>query len=151
MELTEFLTSIGICVVLPVLIVWLVLRYKKHNLDRRTEVLIKAMEAGIPIDENLLKSPTSPKKAKGTKKELIERLTGACVTTFMGICFLALSIWGNLLPGVDPDDFSYLAVPGGILLAIGIALFIAFFIGKKMLAKDIEAEEKALTESAEQQ
>ena len=64
MELTEFLTSIGVCVVLPVLIVWLVLRYKKHNLDRRTEVLIKAMEAGIPIDENLLKSPTTPKKAK---------------------------------------------------------------------------------------
>ena len=33
-----------------------------------------------------------------------------------------------------------------ILLAIGIALFAVYFVGKRMLAKEIEAEEKALTE-----
>jgi uncharacterized protein YneF (UPF0154 family) len=32
----------------------------------------------------------------------------------------------------------------GISLAIGIALFIGFFVGRKMLTKEIEAEEKAL-------
>lgn len=144
MLVTDLLTSLGICVLLPVLIVWLVLRFKKHNVDRRTEVLLKAMETGIPIDESLL---AQPKKGKSIKRDLIERLTGACVTTFMGLAFLSLSIWGKLIPGADIDEFSYLSVPGGILLAIGLALFIAFFVGKTMLAKDIEAEEKALAEN----
>ena len=39
-----------------------------------------------------------------------------------------------------------LAPVGGILLAIGMALFIVYFVGKRMLAKEIEAEEKQLTE-----
>ena len=139
MEITELLTALGVCVVLPVLIVWLVLRARKHQIDRKTEIVMKAIEAGIPVDENLFKSP---KKDKSTKKELLDRLTGASVTTFMGIAFLLMAFTGK---GVD--RFTY---PGFILLAIGIALFIAYFVGKKMLAKDIEAEEKALTENPEQ-
>ena len=147
MLVTDLLTSLGICVLLPVLIVWLVLRARKHEIDRKTEILLKAMEAGIPIDENMLKSS---KKPKSIKRDLIERMTGACVTTFMGISFLTLSIWGKAIPGAHSYDFTYLSVPGGILLAIGLALFIAFFVGRKMLAKDIEAEEKALAENPEQ-
>ena len=147
MLVTDLLITLGVCVVLPVLIVWLILRFRKYDIDRKTEVVLKAMEAGIPIDENLLKSS---KKPKSIKKDLVERLTGACVTFFMGIAFLSLSIWGKLIPGVKDYYFSHLSVPGGILLAIGIALFIAFFLGKKMLAKDIEAEEKALAENREQ-
>jgi hypothetical protein len=33
---------------------------------------------------------------------------------------------------------------GGLFLSIGISLFVVFFVGRKMLAKEIEAEEKAL-------
>ena len=33
---------------------------------------------------------------------------------------------------------------GGILLGIGISLIIVFFVGKKMLAKEMEAEAKSL-------
>ena len=147
MELTEFLTALGVCVVLPVLIVWMVLRARKHQIDRKTEIVMKAIDAGIPVDESFFKSP---KKVKGTKKELLERLTGACVTTFLGIAFLTLSICGKNLPGADVSDYVDLVLPGGILLAIGIALFIAYFIGRKMLAPDVEAEEKALTEKSEE-
>ena len=35
-------------------------------------------------------------------------------------------------------------IVGGILLAIGLALFIVFFAGRKMLAKEMEAEAKSL-------
>jgi hypothetical protein len=35
---------------------------------------------------------------------------------------------------------------GGILLAVGVALFIVYFSGKKMLAKEIAAEEKQIVE-----
>ena len=33
------------------------------------------------------------------------------------------------------------------MLAVGIGLFISYFAGKKMLAKEIEAEEKGLLEN----
>ena len=38
---------------------------------------------------------------------------------------------------------------GLVLLAIGIAFLVNYFLGKKMLAKEIEAEEKILTAQAE--
>ena len=139
MQITELLTALGVCVILPVLIVWLVLRSRKHEVDRKTEVVLKAMETGIPIDENLLKT----KKPKSIKRDLLDRLTGACVTTFMGAAFLVLSL---LQDNRAFSGFDGMCFPGIILLAIGIALFIAYFCGKKMLAKEIEAEEKALLE-----
>jgi hypothetical protein len=146
MEISELLTALGVCVVLPVLIVWLVLRSRKHQIDRKTEIVMKAIEAGVPVDENFFKSP---KKEKNLKKELLDRFTGASVTSFLGAAFLVLSLTG--IGGRNSADIPDLAVPGCILLGIGIALFIAYFVGKKMLAKDIEAEEKALTEKSEEQ
>ena len=35
---------------------------------------------------------------------------------------------------------------GGIMMAVGIGLFISYFVSKNVLAKEIEAEEKALEE-----
>ena len=137
------LVPLGVCVVLPVLIVWLVLRSRKHEVDRKTEVILKAMEEGIPIDENLLKT----KKPKSIKRELLDKLTGACVTTLMGAAFLVLSL---LKDNKAFADFDGTIFPGVILLAIGISLFISYFIGKKMLAKEIEAEEKELNEKPQE-
>ena len=37
-----------------------------------------------------------------------------------------------------------LVILGGILLAIGIALFIVYFTGKKLMAKEIVSEEKQI-------
>ena len=139
----EILVPLGICVVLPVLIVWLVLRARKNETDRKAEIMLKAIEAGAPIDPNLL--TVKPKKrAKTIKQDLLERLTGASVTSAMGVAFLLLTFWGaNAFPD---EDLEGLMFPGAILLAIGIALFIVYFVGKKSLAKEIEAEEKALLE-----
>ena len=41
----QFLIPIGICVVLPVMIVWLVMRSRQHDMDKKTEVMLKAIEA----------------------------------------------------------------------------------------------------------
>jgi uncharacterized protein YneF (UPF0154 family) len=37
---------------------------------------------------------------------------------------------------------------GSIILAVGVAFFINYFIAKKMLAKEIEAEERQLSQQA---
>ena len=122
------------------MVVWLALRARQHSVDRKAEIMLKAIESGATIDPNLLKPQT---EQKSLKEKLLGRLTGACVTSLLGVAFLI----GGLLLGWNivflPIQTSLL---GGILLAIGIALFVTYFAGRNMLAKEIEAEEKALDE-----
>ncbi|MCR5547411.1 MAG: hypothetical protein K6F25_01505, partial [Bacteroidales bacterium] len=76
------------------------------------------------------------------KEKLLGRLTGACVTSMLGIVFLVGGIgfgW-KLNLGALPS----LPLLGGILLAVGIALFVVFFVSRKMLAREIEAEENGM-------
>ena len=135
----DVIVPIFVCVILPVVIVWLVMRTKQNETNKKTEVLLKAIECGATIDDmDYFKSP----KQKSTKEKLLEKLNGACVTSLMGVAFLVLGI----LKDNDLIDLPmpFVTMAGAVLLTVGIALFITYFIGKKTLAKEIEAEEKAL-------
>ena len=131
-----YLVPICICVVLPVLIVWLVGRVKQNETNRRTEIMLKALDNSEKIDEDFIKSLRGE---NSLKKKLLNRLTGACVTSLIGFAFLLYFI-------LIGDADSQVVLAGVILLAVGIALFIVYFVGKKMMAKEIEAEEKQLAE-----
>ena len=135
----DVIVPIFVCVILPVVIVWLVMRTKQNETNKKTEVLLKAIECGATIDDmDYFKSP----KQKSTKEKLLEKLNGACVTSLMGVAFLVLGI----LKDNDLIDLPmpFVTLAGAVLLTVGIGLFITYFIGKKTLAKEIEAEEKAL-------
>jgi len=145
--LIDVIVPIAICVVLPVMIVWIVSRTKQKEADRRAEIMLKAIEAGLPLDMDLLKAPKSNCcNSSSIKKELIDKLTGACITSLMGTAFLIMGIFQDSNPdSVIAEFFNPWWIPAGcILLAVGIGLFITYFTGKKMLAKEIEAEEKNL-------
>ena len=135
----DVLVPSGVCVVLPVMIVWLVARAKQNETNRKAEVMLKAIESGATVDPNLLGKEQT--KVKTIKQELLEKLTGACVTTFMGIAFLSLSYLDKSL-----YFLRFSPIAGAVLLAVGLGLFISFFVGRKMLSKEIEAEENALKE-----
>ena len=122
------------------MVVWLALRARQHSVDRKAEIMLKAIESGATIDPNLLKPQT---EQKSLKEKLLGRLTGACVTSLLGVAFLIGGLALNWNVSFVPIQTSLL---GGILLAIGIALFVTYFVGRNMLAKEIEAEEKALDE-----
>ncbi len=143
----EFLVPIGVCVVLPVLIVWLVMRTRQNEANRKAEIMLKAIEAGVPVDMTQFNS--AKKGPRTIKQELLEKFTGACITTLMGIAFLAFAIWAYYCQGAFDTIMDFygnmpFGLAGGILLAVGIGLFISYFAGKKMLAKEMEAEEKNL-------
>ena len=142
----DILVPIFICVFLPVLIVWLVMRTKQNETNKRAEVVLKAIEAGVPVDMAQLESGKK-KSVQSVKQELLEKLNGACITSLMGTAFVILGILrsANLGIGIELWGFGTFLLPTGcILLAVGIGLFITYFVGKKMLAKEIEAEEKKL-------
>ena len=54
----------------------------------------------------------------------------------------------GLVGGYNPDDIMTASCFGFVMLAIGIAFLISYYMGKKMLAKEIEAEEQLLTAQA---
>ena len=139
----EILIPIGVCVVLPVMIVWLVNRTRQNDTNRKTEIILKAIEAGAPIDANFFKAQND---TKTVKERLLKRLSGGCIFDLIGIACEIIGIINMIKwDGATSNDSSVVPmVIGGICLAIGISLLIVFFVGRKMLAKEIEAEEKAL-------
>ena len=143
-ELVGTLVPLGICVVLPVLIVWFVTRTRQNETNKKTEIMLKAIESGATIDANFFKD--AHKKQKSTKERLLNRLIWGCATSILGVGLAVLGIvqWVNWNGTTSNDSFVVPLIFAGILLAIGIALFIGFFVGRKMLTKEMEAEEKSL-------
>ena len=143
-ELVGILVSLGICVALPVLIVWLVTRTRQNETNKKTEIMLKAIESGATIDADFFKD--AQKNQKSTKERLLNRLIWGCAASILGVGLAVLGIvqWVNWNGTSSNESFVVPLVFAGIFLAIGIALFIGFFVGRKMLAKEMEAEEKAL-------
>lgn len=149
--LVNFGVPFFICVVLPIVIVWLVARTRQHETDRKAEIMLKAIEAGVPVDMTQFE-PAKKKAPKSIKQELLDKLNGACVTSLMGAGFLILGILRVVITDFGRNMFinKFWLPAGAVLLAVGIGLFISYFVGKKMLAKEIEAEENALNQPKEQ-
>lgn len=141
----QALIPISICVVLPTLIVWLIGRVKQNETNRKAEIMLKALDNGAKIDSDFFKSQSG---SKTIKERLLGRLTGACVTGLLGVALLGVAIYmaSRLDWSTDDDVIMMTVLLGGILFAIGIALFIVYFTGKKLLAKEIAAEEKQIVE-----
>lgn len=147
-NLIDNLIPIGVCVVLPIFIVWLNLRAKMNETNRKAEVMLKAIEAGKEVDADYFKPEG---KAKTVKGQLLGKLTGACITFLIGALVMTIVLCMSAQEKIDSEATLGFAVFGGIMIAIGVALFISFFVGKKMLAKEMEAEEMRLSENQQLQ
>lgn len=139
------LVPLGICVVMPVLIIWLNSRVRLNETNKRTEILLKALESGKEIDPELFKSAKQPLTLK---EKLLRRLTWACIISLSGVTMLVMGIiTSNASSWQLSESPAPLAVyAGGLLLAIGLSLLAVYFVGKKMLAKEIAAQEKEMTQ-----
>ena len=139
----EILVPIAICVVLPVMIVWLINRTRQNETNRKTEIMLKAIEAGATIDADFFKAQQEQKAPKTLKEKLLNRLTAGCVCTFIGIAAVVVCFVLEAKLGWNHVG-DYMLTFGAISIAIGISFLLVFFVGKKMLTKEMEAEDKAL-------
>ena len=143
----DILIPIGICVVLPVMIVWLINRTRQNETNRKTEIMLKAIESGATINADFFRVQQEQKGPRTIKERLLRRLTGGCVFTLMGVAFAVIGLVNRSMMTdihMSNDAFTIPCILGGIFFSIGVALLIVFFVGKKMLAKEMEAEAKAL-------
>ena len=135
--------------VLPIVIIWLIIRQKKNEADQRTQLAMAALEKNPNMDiEELLKKTDPKPKPRLLKEKLLKKVTWGTLTALLGLVLLGSGAWTGYVGGEDSDDLVFLAFWGCILLAVSISFFISYFVGKKMLAKEIEAEERKLTTQA---
>ena len=143
----DILVPIALGCVLPVLIIWFVVRQQMNETNKRSQIVLAAIEKNPDMDIEELIRKISPKK-KLLKEKLLTKLLWGCLTTLLGIGLIGFGIYlgANHLGGTD-DPMTAVCF-GLAALGVGIAFLVNYGVGKKMLAKEIEAEEKSVTEQA---
>lgn len=137
-DIVALFIPIGMTVVLPIMIVWLNIRGKSHQIDKKTEIIVKAIENGQEIDPELFSEPKNARFG-ATKKMLVNRLQLGVIFSLIGIVFILCSLF-DIIAVVTNLQILF----GGILLALGFGFLVAFFVGKRMLAVEIAEEEKRI-------
>ena len=132
--LIEILIPIGVAVVLPVAIVAIVFKSALASDRNRKEIILAALEKTPNLDvEDLVKR--MKKSNKLIKEKLLARLERGCLCCLMGVAFVLLYFFLSV-------QNEFLIITGAALIAIGIAFLISYFVGRRMLAKEMEAEQQ---------
>ena len=146
-DFIDLLPALACGCVLPIVIVWLAIRSEMNKTNQRTQIVLAAIEKNPNMDIEELMEKMSPKK-KLLKEKLLSKLLTGNITTFLGIGFLIYAIHVDLVGGMNSNDLRMLYLAGAILLGVGIAFLVSYSKGKKLLAKEIEAEENKLIAEA---
>ena len=143
-HLVPILVPIACGCVLPIMIVWLTIRESMNKTNQRTQIVLAAIEKNPDMDIEELMKKISPKR-KLLKEKLLSKLLWGSIVALLGISILVYGLLVDYRGGMNPNDLIRIYFAGGILLAVGIAFLVNYCLSKKMLAKEIEAEEKRVT------
>ena len=146
-HLVEILVPIACGCVLPIVIVWLAIRKEMNDTNTRTQIVLAAIEKNPDLNIEDLMKKISPKKSL-LKEKLLKKLLWGCITALLGVGFIGYCTYHGLVGGGSTSDLTRFSLAGVVLLGIGIALLINYNVGKKVLAKEMEAEKAEMLEQA---
>lgn len=113
----------------------------RHKVEQQSKLISQMIEKGeaanIDFKAMVEALNVSDSKKKTTKKAILKHLEYGSLCSLVGLFLL---IFGGYTSNNHP------IIAGGLLLTVGVAFLIMFFISKNYLKKEIEAEEKKLTE-----
>lgn len=144
-HIATIIGQISICCILPIMVVWLIVRHRMNETNQRTKIVLAAIEKNPEMDIEELLKKISP-KPKLLKEKLITKLLWGCLAILLGIGLIGHGAWLGYVGGSDPDDINAAVCFGLIALGVGIAFLVNYFVGKRMLDKEIEAEERRMAE-----
>ena len=147
-HLDQILIVLGCGCVLPIMVVWFMIRESINKTNKRTQIVLAAIEKNPDMDIEELMRKISPKK-KLLKEKLLSKLLWGGIIAFLGIALLGYCVVQGCVGGMPTATLQQFSLFGAVLLGIGIAFLVNYAIGKKMLAKEIEAEEKLQIAQAE--
>lgn len=124
--LTQMLVPLGVCVALPVLVVWIYYRSVTNRDNKNAEIIIKAIESNSAIDADKLVAALG--KQEKTPAEVLQvRLLRGCIFTLLGI---AAAVIAALVYRAE-DFFAFSILTSGFCLAVGLAYLIVYFVTRK--------------------
>ena len=147
-DLVAILVPIACGCVLPIMVVWLAIRQSMNETNQRTQIVLAAIEKNPDMDIEELMKKISPKK-KLLKEKLLSKLLWGSIITFLGVALIGFCIVQVFVGGMPTADLQQFSLFGAVLSGIGIAFLVNYYVGKRMLAKEIEAEEQLLVMQAE--
>ncbi len=139
-EIFDFLMPLFLCVILPVSIVLIVSLTSKSRYNKKIDFLEKCIENGVVINPELL--GTEQKTSSSLKKDLLNKLMSGVMLSLIGVGML---IWLSFDQLVN-DVFVLCSIA---FIAVGIGMLVWYFVGKKTLAEDIQAEQEQLSKQEE--
>ena len=134
--LGDIIRPICIFVVLPIIIVWLFLRHKKNETEKRTEIVMAAIEKNGDINiEEFLNNISKPRKS--AREQLLLRmhweiLLGSICAVFGLVVFIVMAVLA-ITGQIDNNVIAMGCVMGVPALALGIGFLSAYSFGQKML------------------
>jgi hypothetical protein len=118
------------------------LKNRRHKVEEQSKLIAMMIEKGeaANLDFKAMAEAlnTSDSKKKTTKMAVLKHLEYGALCSLVGLFVL--------LYGLFISPMKEAVIIGGLLLTIGVAFLIMFFVSKNYLKKEIESEEKQLTE-----
>lgn len=134
------LVPIFVCVVLPVAVVLISALTKMNSENKRTQIIMKAIESNNDVDvDKLVESFKRPQK---TAREILNlRLLRGSIFSLIGLGMLVIAIF-NYLSGaeLESDPVAVLLLGGGASLAVGISYLVVYFVSRKQVEAESNQE-----------
>ena len=150
-QIFDTLEPIAIFVVMPIVIVYMFLRYRRYELNKRTDVMLKAIECGVPMDSPIIQQmiPTTVSAEKRDKRKVQRSLVASIIVIAVGLLPFVIGLLG-LLKNDFPQEveqmnnteimakavLAILLFLGTFLLLIGISLLVIYFVRKRACEKE---------------
>ncbi len=144
-NLGAILVPIACGCVLPIVAILSGVRKKMNETNQRTKIVLAAIEKNPEMDiEEIMKKIS--RNGRLLKEKLLTKLLWGCLTTLLGFCLIGFGIYLNESHLGGTDDPLTAVCFGAVSFVVGITFLFTYYTGKKMLAKEIEAEERSMTE-----
>lgn len=145
-HIMNIIIVLGAAVIMPITIVFLSLRQKMGSEKNKKEIILAALEKNTGIDiEELVRKMNAPEKL--LKEKLLEKLQRGLVFSLLGVGLIVTAGCLGYIDGFTPGVIFWSGIGGSVLLAVGLAFIISYAVGRKLLAKEMEAEEKNLRQA----
>ncbi|MDE7118455.1 MAG: hypothetical protein K2O61_07430 [Bacteroidaceae bacterium] len=112
-----------------------------NETKKRMQIAMAAIEKNSDIDVKQLMKQLSPKR-KSLKERLLQKLLWGSVCSLLGLGLIIYAMVAGYTGGQSPEGIQVFSLWGIAMLVVGIAFLVNYVVGKKVLRKEIEAEEK---------
>lgn len=134
----DIVVPIFVSCILPIAIALIVARVRINSDNRRTQILMKAIEAGNDLNADKL-AEALRKPRKSAREILNRRLLLGCMFTLVGLAFMAIGIPAWIEEGTfTTSEASDPMTIGLVAMGIGASFLIVYFATRKDIKSDNE-------------